>query len=51
MAATELGMATFLSPAVYDHPTCSMLGIKAADRRLTYVFGLGVERRRDSHEP
>ncbi|MDQ2873998.1 MAG: hypothetical protein M3Y33_03940, partial [Actinomycetota bacterium] len=44
MVATELGMATFLTPAVYDTETCSMLGIEAADRRLTYVFGLGVPR-------
>jgi hypothetical protein len=43
MAATELGIATFLSPAVYDRPTCSMLHIDTADQRLTYVFGLGAE--------
>ena len=41
MAATELGVATFLSPAVCDRPTCSMLGIGQAERRITYVFGLG----------
>lgn len=41
MAATELGIAVFLSPAVYDQPTCSMLGIGEPERRLTYVFGLG----------
>lgn len=42
MVATELGMATFLTPAVYDRGTCSSLSIGAADRRLTYVFGLGA---------
>jgi hypothetical protein len=41
MAATELGFAMFLSPAVYDRPTCLMLGIGQAERRITYVFGLG----------
>ncbi|MBO0801493.1 MAG: hypothetical protein J2P25_00240 [Nocardiopsaceae bacterium] len=41
MAATELGVATFLSPAVYDRPACSMLSIGQAERRITYVFGLG----------
>ena len=40
-AATELGIAVFLSPAVYDRPTCSMLGIDKPDQRFTYVFGLG----------
>lgn len=41
MAATERGIAVFLSPAVYDQATCSVLGIGQAERRLTYVFGLG----------
>ncbi|MCL2581274.1 MAG: hypothetical protein FWE35_02340 [Streptosporangiales bacterium] len=41
MAATERRIAVFLSPAVYDQPTCSMLGIEQPERRLTYVFGLG----------
>jgi hypothetical protein len=40
-AATELGIAVFVSPAVYDRPTCSMLGIDKPDQRFTYVFGLG----------
>jgi hypothetical protein len=40
-AATELGIGVFISPAVYDRPTCSMLGVDKPEQRFTYVFGLG----------
>lgn len=43
LAATDMGVAIFLTPAVHDRGTCSLLGIGDADRRLTYVFGLGID--------
>ncbi|MGH4015102.1 MAG: hypothetical protein ACRDSL_14510, partial [Pseudonocardiaceae bacterium] len=43
LAATDLDMAVFLTPAVHDRGTCSLLDIGDADCRLTYVFGLGVD--------
>ncbi|MGH3831284.1 MAG: nitroreductase family protein [Pseudonocardiaceae bacterium] len=44
LAGAELGIGVFLTPAVHDSETCSLLGLADADRRLTYVFGLGVPR-------
>lgn len=41
-AAAELEIAVFLTPAVHDRGTCRLLGLGAAERRLTYVFGIGV---------
>lgn len=45
LTGAELGIGVFLTPAVHDTKTCSLLGLSEADRRLTYVFGLGVARR------
>lgn len=42
-AAAELGIAVFLTPAVHDRGTCELLWLDDAERRLTYVFGLGVK--------
>lgn len=41
LAATDLGLGVFLTPAVHDRGTCSLLHLKDAEHRLTYVFGLG----------
>ncbi|MGH3938739.1 MAG: nitroreductase family protein [Pseudonocardiaceae bacterium] len=48
LAGAELGVGVFLTPAVHDSETCSLLGLADADRRLTYVFGLGIPRLRKS---
>jgi hypothetical protein len=45
IAGVELGVATFLTPAVYDSGTCTMLGLDKVERRLTYFFGLGINPR------
>jgi Nitroreductase family len=42
LAGAELGIGVFLTPAVHDCEACSMLGLADAERRFTYVFGLGV---------
>jgi hypothetical protein len=42
LAGAELGVGVFLTPAVHDSETCSLLGLADAERRLTYVFGLGI---------
>lgn len=42
LTAAELGIGVFLTPAVHDRGACSLLGLADAERRLTYVFGLGV---------
>lgn len=44
LAGAELGIGVFLTPAVHDSETCSLLGLADAERRLTYVFGLGAPR-------
>lgn len=48
LAGAELGIGVFLTPAVHDRQTCSLLGLTDADRRLTYVFGLGVPRHHET---
>jgi Nitroreductase family len=40
--ATEMGLAVFLTPAVYDRDTCNHLNLKQADSMLTYLFSVGV---------
>lgn len=45
VAGVELGVATFLTPATYDSGTMMMLGLDEFERRLTYLFGLGVNPR------
>ncbi|MGH3874323.1 MAG: nitroreductase family protein [Pseudonocardiaceae bacterium] len=48
LAGAELGIGVFLTPAVHDNGTCPLLGLADAERRLTYVFGLGVPRNNES---
>lgn len=48
LAGADLGIGVFLTPAVHDSDTCSLLGLAGAERRLTYIFGLGIPYRSKS---
>lgn len=42
--ATQMGLAVFVTPAVYDRETCAHLNLNQPDNTLIYLFSVGVPR-------